>query len=73
MKKIEGPRKKRPGAHTLTPVGTSCVHNFWPTPTVQGIVGAPKAHIVSLQWRSYGLRDDVYLRLKVLTCMLDPI
>lgn len=26
-----------------------------------------------MQRRSYGLRDEEYLRLKVLTCMLDPI
>jgi len=26
-----------------------------------------------IQRRSCGLRDEVYLRLKVLTCMLDPI
>jgi len=26
-----------------------------------------------MQRRRYGLRDEKYLRLKVLTCMLDPI
>jgi len=26
-----------------------------------------------IQRRRYGLRDEEYLRLKVLTCMLDPI
>jgi transposase len=26
-----------------------------------------------IQRRSYGLRDEEYLALKVLTCMLDPI
>ena len=26
-----------------------------------------------MQRRSYGLHDKKYLRLKVLTCMLDPI
>jgi hypothetical protein len=26
-----------------------------------------------MQRRSYGLRDEEYLRLKVFTCMLDPI
>ena len=30
-----------------------------------------KIHVI--QRRSYGLRDEEYLRLKILTCMLDPI
>jgi len=26
-----------------------------------------------LQWRSYGLRNEEYMRLKILTCMLPEI
>jgi hypothetical protein len=62
-----------PDARTLCLGNTSYVPGFWTTPTVQGIVGAPKARVVSLQRRSYGLRDEEYLRLKVLTDMLDSI
>ena len=38
-----------------------------------GIVGTPKTRITFLPRRSYCLRDKAYLRLKVLTRMLDPI
>ena len=38
-----------------------------------GFVEGLNNKIRVIQRRSYGLRDEEYLRLKVLTCMLDPI
>ena len=38
-----------------------------------GFVEGLNNKIRVIQRRSYGLRDEGYLRLKVLTCMLDPI
>lgn len=38
-----------------------------------GFVEGVNNKIRVIQRRSYGLRDEEYLRLKVLTCMLDPI
>ncbi len=38
-----------------------------------GFVEGMNNKIRVIQRRSYGLRDEEYLRLKVLTCMLDPI
>jgi transposase len=38
-----------------------------------GFVEGMNNTIRVIQRRSYGLRDEEYLRLKVLTCMLDPI
>jgi transposase len=38
-----------------------------------GFVEGMNNKIRVMQRRSYGLRDEEYLRLKVLTCMLDPI
>lgn len=38
-----------------------------------GFVEGMNHKIRVIQRRSYGLRDEEYLRLKVLTCMLDPI
>ena len=38
-----------------------------------GFVEGVNNKIRVLQRRSYGLRDEEYLRLKVLTCMLEPI
>ena len=38
-----------------------------------GFVEGVNNKIRVMQRRSYGLRDEEYLRLKVLTCMLDPI
>lgn len=38
-----------------------------------GFVEGLNNKIRVLQRRSYGLRDEEYLRLKVLTCMLDPL
>jgi transposase len=38
-----------------------------------GFVEGLNTKIRVLQRRAYGLRDQEYLRLKVLTCMLDPI
>lgn len=38
-----------------------------------GFVEGLNNKIRVMQRRSYGLRDEAYLRLKVLTCMLDPI
>ena len=38
-----------------------------------GFVEGVNNKIRVIQRRSYGLGDEVYLRLKVLTCMLDPI
>jgi transposase len=38
-----------------------------------GFVEGMNNKIRVIQGRSYGLRDEEYLRLKVLTCMLDPI
>jgi transposase len=47
---------------------------FWPNPKVAlGFVEGVNNKIRVIQRRSYGLRDEEYLRLKVLTCMLDPI
>ena len=38
-----------------------------------GFVEGVNNKIRVIQRRSYGLRDEEYLRLKILTCMLDPI
>ena len=38
-----------------------------------GLVEGLNNKIRVIQRRSYGLRNEEYLRLKVLTCMLDPI
>ena len=38
-----------------------------------GFVAGLNNKIRVIQRRSYGLRDEEYLRLKILTCMLDPI
>jgi len=38
-----------------------------------GFVEGVSNIIFVIQWRSYGLCDEEYLRLKALTCMLDPI
>ena len=38
-----------------------------------GFVEGVNNKIRVIRWRSYGLRDEEYLRLKVLTYMLDPI
>ena len=38
-----------------------------------GFVEGLNTKIRELQRRAYGLRDEEYLRLKILTCMLDPI
>ena len=38
-----------------------------------GFVEGMNNKIRVMQRRSYGLRDEEYLRLNVLTCMLDPI
>ena len=38
-----------------------------------GFVEGVNNKIRVMQRRSYGLRDEEYLRLKILTCMLDPI
>jgi transposase len=38
-----------------------------------GFVEGRNNTIRVMQRRSYGLRHEEYLRLKVLTCMLDPI
>ena len=38
-----------------------------------GFVEGLNNKIRALQRRAYGLRDEEYLRLKVLTCMLKPI
>jgi transposase len=38
-----------------------------------GLVEGVNNKIRVMQRRSYGLRDEEYLRLKVLSCMLDPI
>lgn len=38
-----------------------------------GFVEGFNNKICVIQRRSYGLRNEEYLRLKVLTCMLDPI
>ena len=62
---------------------------FRPDPTICGVFGDPKAGIIRLirrfvggggdnkmrviQRRAYGLRDQEYLRLKILTCMLPAI
>ena len=38
-----------------------------------GFVEGLNNKIRVIQRRSYGLRDEEYLRLKILTCMLQPI
>jgi transposase len=38
-----------------------------------GFVEGLNNKIRVIQRRSYGLRDEEYLRLKILTCMLEPI
>jgi transposase len=38
-----------------------------------GFVEGLNSKIRVIQRRSYGLRDEKSLRLKILTCMLDPI
>jgi transposase len=38
-----------------------------------GFVEGLNNKIRVIQRRSYGLRNEEYLRLKVITCMLDPI
>ena len=44
---------------------------FRPEQTVCGIFGNPRARVI--QRRAYGLRDQEYLLLKVLTCMLPAL
>jgi len=54
---------------------------FRPQSAVRGIFVDPKARIIEglnnkirvIQRRAYGLRDEEYLRLKVLTCMLPAL
>jgi hypothetical protein len=38
-----------------------------------GFVEGLKNKIRVIQRRAYGLRDEEYLRLKILTCMLPPL
>jgi transposase len=44
-----------------------------PAPKVLGFVEGLNNKIRVLQRRAYGLRDEEYLRLKILTCMLPPL
>ena len=55
----------------LLPVGTPCPQpeNKVPLGFVEGL----NNKIRVLQRRAYGIRDEQYLRLKVLTCMLPEI
>jgi hypothetical protein len=41
----------------------------WPSGIVEGLNNNARV----IQRRAYGLRDEEYLRLKVLTSMLDPM
>lgn len=59
--------------HTPTPVGHLLCSRLLTHSNSTGIVSASKARVASLQQRSYGLRDEEYLHLKVLPSMLGPI
>ena len=43
------------------------------TKVALGFVEGLNNKIRMIQRRTYGLRDEEYLRLKILTCMLEPI
>ena len=46
---------------------------FRPDPVVRGVFGDPMAVAITLKRRAYELRDQEYLRLKILTSTLpDP-
>ena len=67
----------RPGVPPVTAVSQICQRSpafCRPENKVSlGFVEGLNNKIRVIQRRAYGLRDEEYLRLKVLTCMLPPI